>query len=223
MKALAFAVGIGVIVCGASHVAAAPSATGLRPGDYRVVELQIAVLPTTRRNRPWDEAPGEAPDLVARIRINGAKAVTCSLPQDTVSGKCRLDHAFVLDETSQIELDIVDRDTVIDDPIGTARLADPARWSTGVALPLVVSGRLESVTITLARAPTWWDLHRTRLLGLGGGIVLALGVLGGFRRSLMPPPPAPRAPARCSHCQVLLGDDLRKCSHCGAAQTGASS
>ncbi|MBA3398096.1 MAG: hypothetical protein H0T89_36055 [Deltaproteobacteria bacterium] len=223
MKAHALAVGIWLIVCGAPHVAAAPQATGLPPGDYRVVEVQIAAMPTTRRGRPWDEAPGEAPDLVVKIQINGAKAVTCYPAENAVIGKCRLDLPFVLDETSHIELDIVDRDTVLDDPIGTARLGDPARWSTGVAMPLVVSGRLENATITLARAPTWWDLHRTRLLGLGGGIVLALGVLGGFRRSLMPPPPTPRAPARCSHCQVLLGDDLRKCSHCGAAQTGASS
>jgi len=199
-----------------SHVR--PNGPGLPSGEYRIVEVRVEAKSTTGRNRPWDEPPGEMPDLEIRIRVGDQLSERCALPENHTTGRCRLDLAFQLEAETQIELDIVDVDSILDDRVGTATLTQPSSWGTGMDLPLQPSGRLRAATIVLGLPPTWWELHRGRLIGFGAGVALALTVLGRFRRSLMPAPAPPLPIPKCTHCGAVLGAELAMCKHCGAVQ-----
>lgn len=205
----------------AAPVVVRPTGPGLSPGEYRIVEVRVEATPTTRWGRTWDEPPGELPDLVIRIRIAGQEDGTCTVAENHAIGRCKLDLAFTLDATTRIELEVVDVDTLFDDPVGGAVLSDPSSWGVAMALPLQPSGRLRTATLVLARPLTWWELHRGQLVGLGAGIALALAVLGTFRRSLLPPPPVPPPIPMCTHCGAVLGADPSACTHCGAVQKGS--
>lgn len=188
---------------------------GVPAGRYRITAVRVAAFATDRKDRPWDTAPGELPDLEVRIAIDGAAVGGCKFEDDRAVGRCALDLEVDLPAGATITLDVRDRDNLVDDPMGRATLAEPGTWDLGVELPMVPAGRILSASITIAPIPTWWDLHRHRMLGLGAGIGLALGVVGLFRRSLLPPPP-PRP--RCAHCQALLREQIGKCPECGAVQ-----
>jgi len=206
----------------AAALAPKPTGPGIAPGEYRLVEVRVEAAAMNRKNRPWDDAPGESPDLVVTITVDGVQRETCKPTANTHVGKCVLDLPLVLDRTSSIAIEVVDRDTILDDAIGKATLTDPATWGVNTPLPMTPSTRLlKSAAIVLTRTPTWWELHRGRLVGLGAGVLLALGVVGTFRRSLMPPPPVPVPPPACAHCGALLGASRETCSHCGAVQKGA--
>jgi len=195
-----------------------PNGPGITAGTYRITNIRVAAFATTRKDKPWDDAPGEEPDLAVKIRLDGDTVGTCRPNDNAVNAHCTLDLEVELRESSELSLEVVDRDTLVDDPIGTATLTDPSTWGTRMELPMVPASRIRSASIVIATPPTWWDLHRSRMIGLCAGIGLAISVVGLFRRSLMPPPPAPAPLPRCSHCRALLGDSLAKCSECGAVQ-----
>lgn len=162
-----------------------PSGPGLAPGRYRIVGAAVTVFATNAKGRPWDDPPGIDPDLRVKVRVDGGKAHECEPPEETVNVRCELDVEIELAAGSKIELEVIDRDTVVDDPIGTAVIADPSRWGIGMAMPMVPQQRVWSAEITLARVPTWWELNQSRVLGLGIGAALALGVLALFRGALL--------------------------------------
>lgn len=199
-----------------------PNGPGLTPGKYRLVELRLEALPTTERGMPWDppSEPDPGPDLEIQINI-GKLARTCRLPENTFAGRCELDLEFTLDAASRIDVEVIDDDAFVDDPVGRATLEEPARWGVGMTLPMMPAGRLRGATVVLVRAPTWWALYGARVLGACVGSALALFVVFSFRRTFLPPPAPPKRAPTCTHCGVLLGSSLTKCTHCGAAQQGS--
>jgi hypothetical protein len=206
-----------------AQVRALPDGPGLAPGRYRIIELRVEALPTDEGGNSWDPAgPGHEPDL----KITGSAGDTrfsCRVPDDRLRGQCKLDVEIAVDAATRIDVDVVDRDAVVDDPVGGATLQDPARWGAGMALPLMPSGRLRSATLVFAATPTWWALYGTRVLGLGAGVVFALFTIGAFRRSFLPAPAPARPRPTCSHCNAILGAATVTCSNCGAVQKGSAS
>jgi hypothetical protein len=163
-----------------------PSGPGLASGKYRVREVRVAVMQTTRKGRAWDDAPGIEPDVVVRVRVDGKQVAKCET-QESFAAHCKLDVEIELHGGSKLELDVTDRDSIVDDLIGKATLDSPSSWGTGIELPFQPTGRVTTASLTLGAPPTWWSLHSSRVLGLGAGIVFALLVIAAFRSSLMPP------------------------------------
>lgn len=194
-------------------IVAYPDGPGLSPGAYKLVEVQVEALPTTAKGKAWDDAPGDAPDLEIVVHVDGERIVRCKAGADTLVGRCKLHDEVRIDAASRIQLTVFDADTAFDDVIGHATLSDPTRWGTGMAMPLVPAERVRSATLILARGATWWDVHRFQLIGVAGGIAFALGVLGMWRSSLLPPPPTV---PHCAYCDALLAAADQKCPSCGA-------
>jgi hypothetical protein len=203
-----------------------PDGPGVSSGTYHVVELRIEALPTDTRGKAWDPAgPEQDPDLEVTVSV-GKKRESCRLPNNRLEGRCQLDLEIAIDWSTRIDMDVIDRDDLVDDPVGTAALESPSRWGTEMDLPMMPSGRLRSATIVLKRGPSWWDLYGARVIGLCAGSVLALIAIGSFRKTFLPPPPpsppAPRIPA-CSHCGAVLAASATMCTNCGAVQKGSVS
>jgi len=205
-------------------IRARPNGPGLRPGKYRMIELHVEALPTNERGKPWDppSEPDPDPDLEITIAV-GEKRHSCRLPENRIEGRCKLAFEIAIDDATRIDVNVVDRDALVDDPIGTATLEDPSRWGTKMELPLIPNGRVRAATIVLVRGPTWWDLYGARMIGLCAGGVLALLTIGSFRRTFLPPPPPPPRVPACTHCGAILGASVTKCTNCGAVQPGSPS
>jgi hypothetical protein len=188
---------------------------GLRAGTYRITDLRIEIAPAKRGDQPWDDPPGREPDPQVTLRADGAEVARCEVI-DALRLHCRPGVAVAIDADTAIDLDAWDDDALVDDRIGTATLRDPSRWDAGREIPMTVHGRLLAASIVLEAPPSWWDLHRSRMIGLAGGIAAALLMLGAFRRQLLARDPEPPPPPRCAHCGGLQTPGAVVCGHCGA-------
>lgn len=176
--------------------------------------MRVEALPTDRKGRPWDPATDAdpSPDLEVRI-VAGDVHHTCKLPDDRLEGRCTLDLDMRVDAKARIDIEVVDRDTLLDDPVGDASLTDPSHWGTDMLLPMMPSGRLRGAAVVLEPVATPWTIYRFRLLGLAAGVGAALVAMGGFRRAFFPPPPPKPT---CAHCNALLPHATARCANCGA-------
>jgi hypothetical protein len=195
-----------------------PSGPGLAPGKYKLKALSVAAFTTTARNKAWDDAPGAEPDMHVLVNVDGKQITRCKPTDDRFAGLCTFDDVeFEITATSTIMFDVLDRDSLLDDPIGKATLDDPSAWGVGMEMQLVPTRRLKSASITLARVPTWWDLHGTNVLVFAG--LLVVGIAGGIalsnRREKRKVSSAGRI---CGACGARLAN-YAKCSDCGADQT----
>jgi hypothetical protein len=198
-----------------------PDGPGLPPGKYKLIDVVVQVRPTNGKRERWDDRTGPDPDLKVVISVDEDEVARCS-SKDSVTAVCHPRKEIEITAATQIAMDVVDVDAIVDDPIGGAVLSNPSRWGAGMDLPLQPSGRVLAARIRFERVPTWWELNRGRMIGLAVGIGGALLVLGVFRRGLLvkdpePPPPAPPPPPpRCSHCDALVVRGALACHHCGA-------
>jgi hypothetical protein len=198
-----------------------PTGPGLTPGTYRLKTLVAEAFPTTVRGKGWDDAPGAEPDLEMTVSVDGKRVVRCKAANDQLEGRCTFeddddDAEIEIGTASRIELAVIDRDSIVDDPIGTATLDGSEAWGTGIEMQLVPKGRLKSASIMIARVPTWWDLHGTTVLVFAGLVVV--GTTGAIvlsnRRTQRK---RAQAGKRCGACGARLAN-YAKCSDCGADQ-----
>lgn len=201
-----------------------PDGPGLTPGTYHVVEVRVEALPTDARAKSWDpRGPDQDPDLEITVSA-GEQRASCRVPDNRLEGRCQLDLEISVDASTRIDVNVVDRDDLLDDRVGAATLESPSRWGTAMALPMIPSGRLRAATLVLKRGPRWWDIYGARVLGLCAGSLLALLTIRVFRQTFLPPPrsrAAPRVPT-CGHCDVALAATVTRCPNCGALQKGAA-
>lgn len=179
-----------------SPIHAIPNGHGLPAGRYRIVDVRVEALPTDERGRPWDpdSDPDPAPDLRVTVTA-GSVHGTCRIPDNRFEGRCTLGLEIEINAATRIDVDVVDRDPIIDDPIGGAKLEDPQRWDTEMVLPMMPSGRLRAAALVLARVPGWWAIYYLRVVGLASGVAVVLVLLALFRRTFFatgPDEPAPR-------------------------------
>jgi hypothetical protein len=196
-----------------------PTGPGLAPGKYTLTELRVEVAASNGKRERWDDKLGPDPDLVVDLRVDGTTKAICRSPESTVA-RCRPNIEIAIDGGSAFDLTVVDEDPIDDDEIGSAALRDPSRWGTAIDLPMAPTGRVRAASVRFAPIPTWWELNRVPMLGLGIGIAAALLVVGLFRRTLLAPdpePPPPPPPPRCTHCDALIVAGELTCRKCGAA------
>jgi hypothetical protein len=196
----------------------APTGPGVAPGRYRLEALRVEARPTTGRRERWDPAGEPDPELRAVLVVDGVEVTTCT-SKESVVASCRPDVEVAVARDTEISLTVVDIDAFVHDEIGTATLRDISKWGAGTDLPMQPAGRLWSATLRFARIPTWWEVHRAQLTGLGIGVAAALLLLAMFRKQLLAPdpePPPPPPPPRCGHCNGLVMETDVACRHCGA-------
>jgi hypothetical protein len=199
----------------------APRGKGLAPGRYHLEALRVEARPTNGHKERWDPADEPDPELRATLVVDGTEIATCT-SKDSVVASCRPDVEVAIARDTEISLAVVDVDAIVHDEIGSATLRNISTWDAGVELPMQPAGRLWSATLRFARIPTWWEVHRAQLTGLGIGVAAALLLLALFRKQLLAPdpeppqPPPPPPPPRCGHCNGLVAAGDATCSHCGA-------
>lgn len=184
---------------------------GVEPGPYRIVALEVEAEPRARHGRAWDAGgpPIELPDLRARIVVDGREVARCDGADDSLRARCELDVAIDVEPHSVVVIDVIDRDVIVDDPVGTATLADPSTWDVGRALLVPTTDRLRAASLELVARPTLAGEIAVRATGATLGIGLATAALVGVRRrrrdrgiALASPPPSLRPAGVRSRIQV---------------------
>lgn len=205
-----------------------PNGPGLAPGTYRVSAARVEVFRTTSANKAWDLAPdgdpAAAPDLGVRVRVDGKTVGDCKLGEDRYEDRCTFDAddaELELTDDTTLELAVIERDSLLDDPVGTAKLPGrPAAWGTGMELQLEPQQRVKFAWVTLERVPTWWEKHGTTVLLFGGLFVVVTGGLiwlSSQYEKRKQKRAAANAGQRCVTCGARLAN-YAKCSDCGAEQ-----
>lgn len=193
-----------------------PAGSGLRPGKYRLGSLRVAAFEKTARGEAWDDAPGVAPDFKVRVYVDDRSIASCKAADDRIESGCSFDEVDIeITASSTIELTVFDRDNLLDDFVGRAKLDGPRDWGTGLEMPLVPAGRLRFASVTLTALPTWWQEHWGVLLfGVGCATV---GVGGWTLLSRRTERKRASGEPHCRSCGARLAN-YAKCSDCGAEQ-----
>src|SRR5262245_17080636 len=112
----------------------------------------------------WDPK-GNLPDIAVRVRQGGGTVGRCDDVKDSLVATCKLDESIKVDKP--IEVVVVDRDTVLDDPIGRASFDVPREghqiWTGDRALRKVEI----SVTAHGSRVKRLWPGVLGILIGIG--------------------------------------------------------
>ena len=193
-----------------------PAGSGLVAGTYRLREVRVAVFPLNKRGNAWDDPPDSSPDPRIEIKVDGKTHASCTR-KDTIDVQCTFDDVEIeLGVKSLIVVEVVDKDTIVDDPIGVAVLDDPSTWGPGIEMPMVPNGRIRSAIVVLGLPPTWWSENGKLAIGSGVGAIALFGIVFYARTSRRS-----KAPTRtrcCSACGARLAN-YAKCSDCGAVQS----
>lgn len=201
---------VAVLVPGVAHANA-----------VRITEIALEVEPLNAKGKPWDRAKDSVaePDLVVKLRANGHKLTTCNAGDDSVKGYCQLDETIEVTPDTRIELEVFDDDDRLmstGDKIGTGVIDSPS-IDGPTKLSFDLKGQVKSATLTVVPVPTWFETHRAGFLGLGVGILGALGLIGALRTKILVPDPAPPPMPKCAHCSATVRKRDRRCFNCGAA------
>lgn len=194
-----------------------PGGSGLDAGKYFLRAVKVDVFATNRRGNAWDDPPDTTPDLGIEVKVDGKRVASCKRPEVTAAECTFEDVEIELGATSSIVVEVVDKDTLVDDPIGTAMLEDPSAWGGDIEMSMVPRSRIRSAAVVLGLPPSWWDKYGRYAIGLGVGAIAIFGAmyfLGTRRKSSKT---AAKSARTCSACGARLAN-YAKCSDCGAEQ-----
>lgn len=186
-----------------------------------ITGIELEVEPTNPQGKPWDRSKDSVaePDLVVKLRANGHKLTTCNAGDDSVKGYCQLDETIDITSGTRIELEVFDDDDRLmstGDKIGTGVIERPLIVGE-TKLAFELRGRIKWATLSVVPVPTWFDTHRAGFIGLGLGILGAIGLIGLLHKNLLVPDPAPPPMPTCAHCTATVRKRDRRCFNCGAA------
>ncbi len=186
-------------------------------GTYHVVDVQVEVAPETAKGKSWDIGDGPAPDLVITVRHDGDQVARCRAMPNQYAATCPIGKDLRLDESTTLVIEVADEDTLVNDPVGAATLPRPSAWGETMAVACETTGQVQRVTVNLTERAAFVRRYQWQAVGLGIGVLGALGTLAMGRARLMPPR---LAPPTCSHCRARLEHRrVTKCPNCGAPQT----
>jgi len=121
--------------------------SGFAPGRYRLTNLTVKVTDTKMDGRPWD-AMGDKPDPLISVLLNGVQVDTCLL-KNVFEGSCPSQKVLVLDETSELQFVVMDKDLSANDPIGTALIENIMTAGRPYSeIELITDGQLQRATVT---------------------------------------------------------------------------
>jgi hypothetical protein len=158
-----------------------------------------------------------APDLIVTVRHDGDQVARCRAMPNQFVATCPIGKDLRFDEANTLVVEVADEDALVDDPVGAAKLPPPSAWGETLAVSCETTGQVQRVTVSLKERAAFVRRYQWQAVGLGIGVLGALGTLAMGRARLMPPRMAPPA---CSHCKARLAHRrVTQCPNCGAPQT----
>lgn len=209
--------------------------TGFVAGtEYLITHVRVEV----DKAKAYDN--DSPPDPKVDVRVDGTSVGSCR-KSDTTVLECKLRWAsFVVQAETELSLVVVDKDLLVDDPIGVATLAHLTKHGAlDTPLPMHARGGVVRATVVIGKPPAV-SRSRARIYGAIAGLGLALLLLLLFSRYLFdesrylvgraaarpaastsPSPASASNPAgvavkvRCQHCSALNDETDPKCHECG--------